>query len=78
LRVGDRLGDIQISAVDVVPFSHDFTYDILPASDSGIYFAAGVPVGSTLHSRATSNMPQRTRAAWANEQQDRQGNGPCG
>jgi hypothetical protein len=30
------------------PYLHPFTYDILPASDSGTYFAAGVRVGSTL------------------------------
>jgi hypothetical protein len=51
LRVGDRLGDVPIVAVRVVPYLHDATYDILPASDSGVYFAAGVPVGSTLHHR---------------------------
>ena len=33
---------------EVVPYAHDFTYDILPASDSGTYFAGGALVGSTL------------------------------
>jgi hypothetical protein len=51
LRVGNRLGDVPIVAVQVIPYTHDHTYDILPGSDSGVYFAAGVPVGSTLHQR---------------------------
>ena len=34
--------------VETVPYRHEYTYDILPASDSGTYFAGGVLVGSTL------------------------------
>jgi hypothetical protein len=48
LRVGDTLGDTEIVSVHVVPYAHDHTYDILPASESGVYFAGGVPIGSTL------------------------------
>ncbi|MFO0564118.1 MAG: hypothetical protein U0263_00570 [Polyangiaceae bacterium] len=33
--------------VDVIAYRHDATYDILPASDSGAYFANGVLVGSS-------------------------------
>ena len=51
LRPGDRLGDVEIVAVQVIPYVHDYTYYILPASESGVYFAAGVPIGSTLHPR---------------------------
>lgn len=29
-------------------YRHAFTYDILPASDTGAYFAGGALVGSTL------------------------------
>jgi len=32
----------------LVPYAHDRTYDILPGSSSGVYFAAGAMVGSTL------------------------------
>ena len=37
-------------AANVVPIAYDqpFTYDILPDSDSGAYFAASVLIGSTL------------------------------
>ena len=48
LRVGDLLGDTMIVSVQIVPYAYDYTYDILPASESGVYFAGGVPVGSTL------------------------------
>jgi hypothetical protein len=48
LRVGARLGARRVIAADLVPYPHAFTYDILPASDSGTYLAAGALVGSTL------------------------------
>jgi len=48
LRAGEALDGVAITAVEVVPYEHDATYDILPASDTGAYFAAGVLVGSTL------------------------------
>jgi hypothetical protein len=55
LRVGDDLGGMPIVAAEVVPYWHDATYDILPASDSGAYFAGGALVGSTL--AAPPNLP---------------------
>jgi hypothetical protein len=45
----DQLGDAVILAVETVPYEEPFTYDILPASDTGTYFVAGAWVGSTLH-----------------------------
>jgi hypothetical protein len=48
LRAGDRLDGVGIVSATVVPYSHDATYDILPDSDTGAYFAGGVLVGSTL------------------------------
>jgi hypothetical protein len=48
LRAGDELGGVAIVATEIVDYAHAFTYDILPASSSGSYFAGGVPVGSTL------------------------------
>jgi hypothetical protein len=45
----DSLVDgIAIEAIERVPYREQYTYDILPASDTGVYFAAGVAVGSTL------------------------------
>jgi hypothetical protein len=37
-----------IKSAELVPFSFEATYDILPASNTGTYFAAGVLIGSTL------------------------------
>jgi len=50
LVAGDRLGDMRIAAVEAVPYDEPFTYDILPASDSGTYFSSGAWLGSTMHS----------------------------
>jgi hypothetical protein len=48
LRAGSRVGDAGIVSATSIPYQYDATYDILPASETGIYFAAGVPIGSTL------------------------------
>lgn len=48
LAPGDALGDASVASVSMVPYTHPFTHDILPASDTGAYFAAGALVGSTL------------------------------
>ena len=37
-----------INRVETVPYSYTETYDILPASARGAYFAAGMLIGSTL------------------------------
>jgi hypothetical protein len=49
LGAGDRLGDMPVVRVEPsVPYEHAFTYDILPSSPTGVYFAAGALIGSTL------------------------------
>ena len=48
LESGDQLDGVGIASATTVPYSHDATYDILPDSDTGAYFAGGVLVGSTL------------------------------
>lgn len=45
---GTQLSGVTIREVSLIPYRHERTYDILPASDSGSYFAAGMLVGSTL------------------------------
>jgi hypothetical protein len=52
---GEILGNVaapaaapSIRALELVPYAHDATYDILPDSDTGTYVAAGALVGSTL------------------------------
>jgi hypothetical protein len=51
LRGGDRLDGVLVLSAELVPYLHDATYDILPASDTGTYVAGGALIGSTLASR---------------------------
>jgi hypothetical protein len=48
LAAGDLLDGVPVQAVRLVAYGEPFTYDILPDSDSGTYFAGGVLIGSTL------------------------------
>jgi hypothetical protein len=48
LRPGSELVGANVVSVTEVPYGHDATYDILPDSTSGAYFASGVLIGSTL------------------------------
>jgi hypothetical protein len=52
LHAGDWLGGREVASVKVVPYAHDATYDILPDSDTGTYFAGGALIGSTLATSA--------------------------
>ncbi|MBX3126209.1 MAG: hypothetical protein KF718_05810 [Polyangiaceae bacterium] len=48
LRAGDGLDGVSVVEVRRVPYAHTHTYDILPASSTGSYYAGGVLIGSTL------------------------------
>lgn len=48
LSAGQTLDGVVVTATETIPYEHEFTYDILPDSPSGVYFAAGVAIGSTL------------------------------
>ena len=48
LAAGQALDGVNIASARIVPYLHDATYDILPSSDSGAYFAGGALIGSTL------------------------------
>ena len=54
LSTGQTLDGVPITSAELVPFMHDATYDILPASDTHAYFAASVLIGSTLASSAAT------------------------
>ena len=58
LRAGAPLGERRVIAVEIVPYLHAFTYDVLPDSDSGTYLAAGALVGSTLVQATASFAPE--------------------
>jgi hypothetical protein len=45
-----------VSVTDI-PYEHDATYDILPDSTSGAYFASGVLIGSTLARLSPGRLP---------------------
>jgi hypothetical protein len=50
LSAGNAFDDLhRIRSAELVPYTHDRTYDILPDSTTGTYFAGGAWVGSTLH-----------------------------
>jgi hypothetical protein len=51
LRPGDALGEVHVQSIALVPYEHDRTYDILPASETGTYVAGGALMGSTLFAR---------------------------
>jgi hypothetical protein len=48
LSVGTLLDGIAVVSSELVPYAHPLTYDILPASETGAYFAGGALIGSTL------------------------------
>ncbi len=45
---GSNLGGVEVVNVRRIPYRHAFTYDILPDSETGTYFAAGALIGSTM------------------------------
>jgi hypothetical protein len=53
LRPGDVLDGVRVEDARLVPFAHTHTYDILPDSDTGSYYAGGVLIGSTLAGSAS-------------------------
>ena len=49
LLAGSKLdADHTVRSAEIVPYAYDATYDILPASSTGTYYAAGALIGSTL------------------------------
>ncbi len=58
LRPGDRLDGARVVEATLIPYTHAFTHDILPDSDTGTYFAGGVLIGSTLHGRVDVSLPR--------------------
>jgi len=49
LRAGDAYDGSTVRSAGLVPYWDDMTYDLLPASESGTYWANGILFGSTLH-----------------------------
>jgi hypothetical protein len=57
LAPGAVLDHNAIKSARLVEYEHPYTYDILPASDTGTYFAAGVLIGSTLFVGSADDAP---------------------
>jgi hypothetical protein len=51
LTVGASLDGAVVEFAETIPYTYPYTYDILPASASGDYFASGLRIGSTLARR---------------------------
>lgn len=50
LRPGERIGQVVVEALSLVPYEFADTYDILPDSDSGAYLVSGLWLASTISS----------------------------
>jgi hypothetical protein len=48
LNPGDVLDGVRVASVKVVPYKAGYTYDLLPAGDTGFYWTNGILLGSTL------------------------------
>jgi hypothetical protein len=48
LQVGDSYAGAVVTTAEVVPYTSHYTYDLLPAGETGYYFANGILMGSTL------------------------------
>ena len=63
LVAGATLGESELLDVHHVVYDGAFTYDILPASSTGTYYAAGILVGSTLaHDGGCGDFREQSRS----------------
>jgi hypothetical protein len=49
IRAGEVFDGSVVSGADSVPYEYDSVYDILPGGDTGIYWADGILLKSTLY-----------------------------
>jgi hypothetical protein len=48
LKAGDILDGARVTQVELVPYDQPATYDLLPSGSTGLYWANGILIGSTL------------------------------
>ncbi|MCI0482286.1 MAG: Hint domain-containing protein, partial [Candidatus Dadabacteria bacterium] len=48
LNPGDILDGAEVVSIEKVQYEAGHTYDLLPSGETGLYFANGIPMGSTL------------------------------
>jgi len=59
LEPGSRLDESHsVVSAELVQYRHARTYDILPSSKTGTYFAAGALLGSTLQAKSSRVQPR--------------------
>ncbi len=63
LAPGDLVDGVRVIGARLVDYDQPFTYDILPDSDSGTYFAGGTLIGDAESARAASARAAGTRSA---------------
>ena len=64
LAKGDLLDGVVIASVNRATYNEQYTYDILPDSDSGSYFAGTVQIGTTLGTPPQANQSLDSSHAW--------------
>ena len=64
LAKGDVVDGVVIDSVRRAPYAETYTYDILPDSDSGTYFAGAVQIGTTLAAPTPANQSVDSSHAW--------------
>jgi len=64
LANGDVLDGMVIDSVHRTRYTEAYTYDILPDSDSGTYFAGTVQIGTTLAALPAANQSLEPAHAW--------------
>ena len=55
-QAGDELDGRRITVVDFITYEGGRTYDILPAGNTGFYWANGILLGSTLKKKVYSGL----------------------
>ena len=63
LRTGSSLDGVSVVSVESEPYPFSATYDILPGSSTGTYFAGGALIGSTLFGAGPGALPSTCRGA---------------
>jgi hypothetical protein len=57
LAVGDAIDGSTIMAIEFVAYTGSRTFDVLPSGTSGVYWADGVPLGSTFAHQQVASSP---------------------
>ncbi len=48
VKAGDIMDGSMVITSELIPYAEEYTYDILPSGETGVYWANGIPMKSTL------------------------------